>query len=112
MGCESGLPSHGQPQRPLASITAFHFPNHPFSFFSPPLALVQHLCSLGDLVQKEVISALPTALFWSHLCHGILACLGLKGCASLSKPPSITEKGNPDCLLGSGGKDEKQWLIV
>lgn len=113
MGSESGLPSRGQPQRPLAPITAFHFPNHPFSFFSPPLALVQHLCSLGDLVQKKVISALPTALFQSHLCRGVLACPGLKGlCFSFKSSPALQRKATLTACWAAEGKDEKQCLIA
>lgn len=109
MGSEkSGFPSRAQPHRPLAPIRAFHFPSHLFSFLSPSLALVQHLCNLGDLVQEEVISALPVTLLWSHLSQGVLACLWPEGAVlPFQSLPSTREEGGPDCLLGSGGEDEK-----
>ena len=78
-GWALNLVSHhvGSPRGPWHPPQHFIFQTIPLAFFLLPLALVQHLCSLGDLVQKKVISALPTALFQSHLCHGVLACPGL-----------------------------------
>lgn len=114
-GWAVNLVSHhvGSPRGPWHPSQHFIFQTIPLAFSPPPLALVQHLCSLGDLVQKEVISAIPTALLCSHLCHGILACLWPEGAMLLFQSlPSTTEKGSLDCLLGSGGKDEQQCLIA
>lgn len=100
-------PHWAAPEAPPA-YPSISFPNHPFSF-SPPLALVQHLCSLGDLVHKGYFQLL--ALFQSHLAVGSWPVL-YKGCLLFQILPSTTEEGNPDCLLGSRGKDEKQCLIT
>lgn len=106
-GWALNLVSHhvGSPRGPWHPPQHFIFQTIPLAFFLLPLALVQHLCSLGDLVQKKVISALPTALFQSHLCHGVLACPGLKGlCFSFKSSPALQRKATLTACWAAEGK--------